>query len=67
MAKYLIDVNLPHRFSLWKSDDYIHQKDIDDGRTDRQIWDYGRENNLIIISKTQIFQIRLSSTNRRRK
>jgi hypothetical protein len=35
MAKYLIDVNLPYRFSLWKSDDYIHQIDVNDEWTSR--------------------------------
>lgn len=29
MAKYLIDVNLPYRFSLRQGEDFIHVKDID--------------------------------------
>jgi hypothetical protein len=40
MPKFLIDVNLPYRFSLWKGDDYIHQNDIGDEWTDTQIWNY---------------------------
>ena len=55
MAKYLIDVNLPYYFSLWRSDDFIHQKDIDDEWDDEQIWDYARKNNLAIISKDSDF------------
>jgi predicted nuclease of predicted toxin-antitoxin system len=59
MPKYLIDVNLPYHFSLWKSDDYIHQKDINDEWTDAQIWDYAKENNLTIITKESDFSNRI--------
>ena len=59
MAKFLIDVNLPYRFSIWKGDDYIHQKDIDDEWTDEQIWDFARENNLTIITKDADFSNRI--------
>jgi hypothetical protein len=37
MAKYLVDVNLPYYFSLWNSDEYIHQKDINDEASDEEI------------------------------
>ncbi len=67
MAKYLIDVNLPYRFSLWKGDDYIHQIDIDDEWTDEQIWNYAEENDLTIVTKDADFQTVLSFTNRRRE
>jgi predicted nuclease of predicted toxin-antitoxin system len=50
MKKYLIDVNLPYYFSLWNTDQYIHQKDINDEWTDDKIWDYSKENNLTIIT-----------------
>lgn len=59
MPKYLVDVNLPYRFSLWKSDDYIHQNDIDDEWTDAQIWNYAKENNLTIITKDADFSNRI--------
>ena len=59
MPRFLIDVNLPYHFSLWKGDEYIHQTDIDDEWTDTQIWDYARENELTIISKDSDFSNRV--------
>ena len=59
MPKFLVDVNLPYHFSLWKGDEYIHQTDIDDEWTDTQIWNYARENDLTIISKDSDFSSRV--------
>lgn len=59
MPKFLIDVNLPYHFSLWKGDDYIHQNDIGDEWTDTQIWNYALENDLTIISKDSDFSSRV--------
>lgn len=55
MAKYLVDVNLPYYFSLWKSDDFIFQRDINSSATDEEIWKYAQENNLTIITKDSDF------------
>lgn len=59
MPKYLIDVNLPYHFALWKGDDYIHQNDIDDEWTDSQIWRYAADNALTIVSKDADFSTRV--------
>lgn len=59
MPKYLIDVNLPYRFSLWNNSDYIHQVDINDEWTDKQIWDYAAQSNLTIITKDSDFSNRI--------
>jgi hypothetical protein len=37
MAKFLVDVNLPYYLSLWNTDEYIHQRNIDDEWKDSQI------------------------------
>lgn len=59
MLKYLIDVNLPYYFSLWRSDTYLHQQDLDDEWKDSQIWEYARQNNLTIITKDTDFSNRI--------
>lgn len=53
--RFLIDVNLPYRFSLWDKPEYIHQKDIDDEWSDEQIWEYAQESGLTIITKDTDF------------
>lgn len=59
MPKFLIDVNLPYHFSLWKGDDYIHQNEIGDDWTDTQIWKYATDNALTIVSKDSDFSSRV--------
>jgi predicted nuclease of predicted toxin-antitoxin system len=59
MARFLIDVNLPYYFSLWKGDEFIHMKDIGETWSDTQIWNYAKENNLTIITKDSDFSHRI--------
>lgn len=40
MAKYLIDVNLPYYFSLWRAEDYVDVRDLGDGWSDSRVWSY---------------------------
>jgi hypothetical protein len=37
MAKFLIDANLPYRFSLWQGPDYVHVFDLNDRWADWEI------------------------------
>lgn len=55
MPYYLVDVNLPYYFSLWHSEHYIHQSDIDESWSDTQIWNYAQKHDLIIITKDTDF------------
>lgn len=59
MASFLIDVNLPYRFNLWESSDYIHVKDLGETWTDSQIWQYAQTHKLTIVSKDADFSERV--------
>lgn len=59
MPRYLIDVNLPYYFSLWRGPDYVHQRDIDDAWLDAQAWNYARQQDLTIVSKDADFSARV--------
>ena len=51
MPRFLIDVNLPFRFSLWSGDDYLHMRDLGETWTDTEVWLYAKEQDLVIVSK----------------
>ncbi|GFO71820.1 hypothetical protein BJAS_P1571 [Bathymodiolus japonicus methanotrophic gill symbiont] len=55
MKKYLIDVNLPSRFSLWAGDEYEHVVHINDELKDSEIWAYAKEHDLTIVTKDTDF------------
>jgi predicted nuclease of predicted toxin-antitoxin system len=59
MVEYLVDANLPYRFSIWNDHRYVHQADLGDSWTDNEIWDYARKNNLTIITKDSDFSERI--------
>jgi predicted nuclease of predicted toxin-antitoxin system len=61
MSKYLIDVNLPYRFKLWHTEDFVYVKDIDERMSDSAIWRYAREQNLTIVTKDSDFANRILS------
>lgn len=58
MAKFLIDANLPYFFSLWNNKNFIHIKDLNDSWSDEQIWEYAKQNELIIITKDADFSLK---------
>ena len=59
MKKYLVDVNLPYYFSLWKGEEFIYQREIDPLMSDSLIWQYAKENGLTIITKDGDFSERI--------
>jgi predicted nuclease of predicted toxin-antitoxin system len=61
MPKFLIDVNLPYYFMLWRTDDFVYVKDIDERMSDTAIWKYAREQKLIILTKDSDFANRILS------
>ncbi|KAA3660616.1 MAG: hypothetical protein DWQ10_06310 [Calditrichaeota bacterium] len=55
MAKYLVDVNLPSRFSVWKGEQFEYVIHFNDEWKDSQIWEYARTNGLTIVTKDADF------------
>ncbi len=55
MPGFLIDANLPYRFSLWQVDDYAHVFDLGDELPDSAIWQYAKQRNLTIVTKDADF------------
>jgi predicted nuclease of predicted toxin-antitoxin system len=58
MPRFLIDVNLPYRFSLWAGDDCVHARDLGERWSDSELWAYARDRGLIIVSKDADFSDR---------
>lgn len=61
---FLVDVNLPKKFSYFNSIQFIHVVDIDPMMKDRALWDYALTNHLIILSKdTDFYELFLVNEN----
>ncbi len=58
MVRYLIDANLPYYFSLWRGDNFLHQKDLGDAWSDPQVWEFARREDMTIVSKDADFSDR---------
>ena len=54
-ARFLIDANLPYRFSVWRGTGFEHVFDHDDTWSDKEIWEYARTHNLTIVTKDADF------------
>ena len=55
MAEFLIDGNLPAKIKVWENNRFIHAMKINPNWTDKDIWQYAKENNLTIVSKDKDF------------
>jgi predicted nuclease of predicted toxin-antitoxin system len=63
MPRFLIDANLPYRFSLWAGDDFVHARDLGERWSDSELWAYARAHDLIIVSKDADFSDRALISN----
>ena len=57
--KYIIDANLPLKLDVWHSEEFIHVFTINPFWKDSEIWDYAKDNNLVIITKDVDFSNRI--------
>lgn len=64
---FIVDVNLPKRFSFFNSDDFVHVADINPFMTDDQLWDYALKHNLVIITKDSDFYEKSLSSDKKPK
>lgn len=55
MSRFLIDANLPYRFSLWRGEDYQHAFDLGDDLSDQAIWEYAKHADMVIVTKDADF------------
>ena len=53
--RFLIDANLPYRFSLWQGSDFVHVFDLGDDWPDEKVWNYARSNDQVIVTKDSDF------------
>jgi predicted nuclease of predicted toxin-antitoxin system len=51
MAKFLIDENLPDKFSFWNPPEFIFQKDILPSASDLTVRGFAKAHQLVIVSK----------------
>ena len=58
MACFLIDVNLPRRFPLWATADFLFVRDFDQSSPDDAIWKYALANDLVIVTVDSDFHDR---------
>lgn len=63
MPKYLIDVNLPSRLSIFNTDDFEYVINLNDRWADSEVWEYARLNNLTIITKDVDFSLKILTNN----
>lgn len=59
---FLVDVNLPKKFSFFNYPNFEHVVDLDPIMTDRNIWDYAINENKVILTKdTDFYEMSMTS------
>ena len=62
MPRYLIDANLPRRFSIWNNEDCVFVVDLGRDFSDVEVWDYALKHRLTIVTKDADFGHRVLMT-----
>ena len=55
LFKFLIDVNLPQKFSFFNSPDFTHVTNINPEMSDSDIWDYALQHGFATVTKDSDF------------
>jgi predicted nuclease of predicted toxin-antitoxin system len=55
VPRFLIDVNLPYRFSVWAAGNFVRARGMGERWSDSELWAYARERGLIIVSNDTDF------------
>lgn len=64
---YLVDVNLPKKFSFFNTPDFAFVVDMQATLPDTEIWTYALENKMVILTKDADFYTRSLTAERRPK
>lgn len=59
MARYLINANLPRRFSIWNDASCVFVVNLGCDLSDVEVWDYAVLNELTIVTKNADFALRV--------
>ena len=59
MARYLIDANLPRKFSIWNNENCVFVVDLGRDLSDVEVWNYAVQHELTIVTKDADFAHRV--------
>lgn len=57
--KFLVDANLPRKFSWFNTDEFSFVVDWGDGVSDTEIWNYAIKNGLVILTRDSDYMHRM--------
>ncbi len=59
--KFLVDVNLPKKFSYFNQPCFTHIVDLNPCMKDDDVWEYAKANDMVILTKDADFSIKVFS------
>ena len=62
MARYLIDANLPRKFSIWNNENCVFVVDLGRDLSDVEVWNYAVQHELTTVTKDADFAHRVLLT-----
>jgi predicted nuclease of predicted toxin-antitoxin system len=65
--QFLVDVNLPKKFSFFHTPDFQFVVDLDRTMTDSAVWEYALEHELVILTKDVDYYLRFLGSEQKAK